>query len=251
MKASVLFESTKKVLTKNTPGILTGIGIAGMIASTVMAVHATPKAIMLMNEKEIELEVDKLSAKEVVQTTWKCYIPSVVTGAASIACIIGASSVNARRNAALLTAYTLSETALKEYKDKVIEEVGTKKAQEIRDSIAKDHLEKKPVETSEVLVTEKGETLCYDVISGRYFKSDIEKIRRSVNELNRQMLSEGCVSLNDLYYEIGLDSIGIGSDLGWNANRGLVDLHFSSQLASDGTPCLVLDFVEAPYYNYN
>lgn len=59
------------------------------------------------------------------------------------------------------------------------------------------------------------------------------------------------VSLNDFYYKIGLDNTKIGDDLGWNIENGLIELHFSSQLAADGTPCLVMDYQVAPKYDYN
>ena len=113
MNLSNMVKSVGATMKKHSPEILTGIGVAGMIATTVMAVKATPKAILLINEKEVELKVEKLTLAETVKTTWKCYIPAAITGVSSIACIIGASSVNARRNAALATAYTLSETALR------------------------------------------------------------------------------------------------------------------------------------------
>ena len=82
----------------------------------------------------------------------------VVTGVCSAACIIGASSISARRNAALVTAYTISETALKEYRDKAVEVVGVKKEQAIRDAVAKDKLEKANVKEREFISTGRGET---------------------------------------------------------------------------------------------
>ena len=112
---------------KHSPEILTGIGIAGMITTTVLAVRATPKALILIEEKKDELEVNELTPKETVQAAWACYIPTAVIGTVSIACLIGASSVNMRRRAALATAYTLSESALKEYQEKVVETIGEKK----------------------------------------------------------------------------------------------------------------------------
>jgi hypothetical protein len=235
---------------KHSPEILTGVGIAGMIAATVMAVKATPKALDLINEETPESDDVSFTKTDCVKIAWKCYIPSAVTITASIVCLIGASSVNVRRNAALVTAYTISESVLKEYQEKVIETIGEKKERTIRDEIAKDRINKDPVTSREVIVTEKGNTLCYDVISGRYFKSDIDKLKKTENELNRKLLDEMYVSLNDFYYEIGLKSTGIGDDLGWNVNDGFLCLSFSSQLADDGTPCLVIDYRVAPRYNY-
>jgi hypothetical protein len=242
--------SLKTAIKKHSPEILTGIGIAGMITTTVMAVRATPKALILIEERKEEIGAEKLEAVDMVKTAWACYIPAAITGTLSVACLIGASSVNARRNAALATAYTLSESALKDYQGKVIEMFGEKKNEAVKDAVAKDKVEKNPVVTREVIITEKGNTLCYDAISGRYFKSDIEKIKKAECELNRQMLDDMYVSLNDFYYEIGLDSVKLGDELGWNVDSGYIDLSFSSQLASDGTPCLVIDYSVAPRYDY-
>lgn len=237
-------------LRKYSPEILTGIGIAGMITTTVMAVRATPKALILIEEKEDELEVNELTPKETIQVAWACYIPAAVTGTISIACLIGASSVNMRRRAALATAYTLSESALKEYQEKVVETIGEKKEQAVRDAVAKDKIEKNPVTNREVIITERGNTLCYDAVSGRYFKSDIDKLKKAVNELNRQMRDEMYISLNEFYYEIGLNPISIGDEIGWNIDQGYIDLSFSSQLADDGTPCLVIEYHIAPRYDF-
>lgn len=236
---------------KHSPEILTGIGIAGMITTTVLAVKATPKALTLMEEKKWNLEVEKLTPIETVKTTWKCYIPAAITGIVSIGCLIGASSVNARRNAALATAYKLSETALNEYRDKVVETIGEKKEQTIREKVDKDRVEKNPVSKSEVIITEKGNTLCYDSISGRYFKSDIEKIKRAVNELNRRMTYDVYVSLSEFYDELDLDHTLLSDDLGWSIDDGLIDVSFSSQIADDGTPCIVINYAVAPRYDYS
>lgn len=243
-------KSFSRAMKKHSPEILTGIGVGGMIATIVMAVKATPKAILLINEREVELGVEKLPKKEVVRTTWKCYVPAAVTGVVSVACIVGASSVNVRRNAALATAYTLSETALKEYKDKVKEVVGEKKEKEVRDAIAKDQITKNPVSKSDVIVTERGNSLCYDAFSGRYFYSDIEKIKKVENEFNHRLLQEDYLSLNEFYYELGLSGTYIGDRLAWRADRGLVEVNFSAQLGEDGTPTLVLEFINPPSYDY-
>ena len=107
---SSIAKSVRTAMKKHSPEILTGIGIAGMITTTVMAVRATPKALILIEEKKNELETDQLSRKEIVKTAWPCYIPAAIVGSVSVFCLIGASSTNLRRNAARATAYTLSES---------------------------------------------------------------------------------------------------------------------------------------------
>ena len=142
---SKVVKNTKASVSKHSPEILTGIGIAGMIGTTVIAVRATPKALKLLEaERELKAENgEEISKTDIIKTTWKCYIPAAVTGTVSVVCLIGASSVNHKRNAALVTAYTISETAFSEYRDKVIESIGEKKEREIRDEVAKDKIAKK------------------------------------------------------------------------------------------------------------
>jgi hypothetical protein len=246
-------------LVDHSPEILTGIGIAGMFTTVGLAIAATPKAMRAIeNEKVRKIEESeddvadpKLTKGEVIKVTWKYYIPTAATAALSTACIIGSSSVSAKRNAALAAAYTLSDSALKEYQAKVVETIGEKKEEAVRDAIAKDRVDQNPVSSREVIITEKGNTLCYDSISGRYFRSDVEKLKKATNELNRRMLNDMYISLNEFYYEIGLSGTKIGEDLGWNIDKGLIDVRFSAQVADDGNPCLVLDFEVAPNYNFS
>lgn len=256
---SKIARDVRMTINKHSPEILTGIGIAGMVMTTIMAVKATPKALELISEERLEradndesfiYESTPIPKKDIVKITWRCYIPAAITGGLSVACLIGASSVNVRRNAALATAYTLSESALKEYRGKVVETIGEKKEQAVRDAIAKEKIDRDPVNNKEVIITDKGNTLCYDVVSGRYFKSDIDTLKKAENELNRQMRDDMYISLNDFYFTIGLKPSGIGDDIGWNIDQGYIDLNFSSQLAEDGTPCLVIDYVVAPRYDY-
>lgn len=259
-------ESVFNVAKKHSPEILTGIGITGMITSIVMAIKATPKAMDLIameldyqngelidqaDEKGLEdfEELDHLSPKDLVRTTWKIYAPMAATCIFSIICLIQATSLNCRRNAALATAYSLSETAMKEYRQKVVDTIGERKEQGIRDAVAKDKVNKSEDKAKHIVITEKGGTLCLDALSNRYFHSDINKIKKVVNELNRKMLNDGYVSLNDFYSELDnpdLEPTRLGDDLGWNISQGLIDLNFSSQLAYGDTPCLTMDYCVQP-----
>ena len=247
---SKITKDVKNKVSEYSPEILIGLGITGMLSSTVLAVKATPKALYLIEEKKKEEDVEELSKIDIVKTCYKCYIPSAVSAVVSIGCIIGANSVNSRRNAILATAYRLSENAFTEYREKVIETVGEKKEQEVRDKIAKEKLEKNPVQSNQVIITDKGNTLCYDAISGRYFRCDIDKIRRAEHTLNRKLMNDMYVSLNEFYDLIGLPYVQIGFDLGWNIDCGDIEIEFSSQLAEDDSPCLVIDYSVQPKQGY-
>lgn len=242
--------SLEKELVKRSPEILTAIGISGFIFSGISAVKATPKALRIIDQKEMD-ENRRLSKPEVVCATWKCYAAPVLTGVLSAGCIIGSNRIGAKRRAALMAAYTISETALKEYQEKALEVVGKKKEQEIRDAVAKDKIANNPVSGKEVIVTGKGESLCFEPLSSRYFTSDIETIRRVVNDLNREMRDAMCISVNELYDALELRHTELGDSLGWNIEKGYIELDFSTQLSEDGRPCLVIGHRNAPFYGFD
>lgn len=249
-KLSIFMRKGMLKIEKHSPEILMVLGIGGMITTTVMAVKATPKALSLIEEAKADTDDGTLTPVEAVTTAWKCYIPSVLVGGLSVACLIGANSAHLKRHAAIAAAYAISESTLKEYQDKVIQTIGEKKAGVIKDEIAKDRIKKDPVANHEVLLTERGNTLCYDALSGRYFKSDIDRIKKAENNINRQMRYDMYVTLNEFYAELGLESIKIGDELGWCIDNGYLELDFRSQLTDDGTPCLVIDYRVGPKYDY-
>ena len=246
-----IIKGIKASISRHSPEILTGIGIAGMVTTTILAVKATPKAIKLIEAEKKAKHVDALSPVDTVKTVWKCYIPAAMTGVSSIACLIGSNAINAKRNAALTTVYTLSEMARNEYKEKVIETIGEKKERTIKEKVDAERIKRDPVSKKEVIITEKGTTLCYDHVFGRYFKSDIDIINRAMNKINREIVINMYASLNDFYAELGLSPVEMGYDLGWNIDDGTIEIEPSSQLADDGTPCLVIDYSVSPKYNYS
>lgn len=254
-KITNFFKSTRKFLGKHSPEILTGIGVTGMITTTVLAVKATPKALKLIEERnKIELQNDEnfkcLSAWETVKTAWKPYIPAAALCLASVSCIIGASAVNHKRNAALATAYAISERTLTKYRDKVVETLGDKKEKEIREKVAQDEVSSKSASDSQVIITSKGNTLCMDSVSGRTFRSDIDKIKKIVNELNRRMVYENYISLTDFYSELGLKPTKNSDYLGWNLDDGLIEVDFSACISND-EPCIYVDYLISPRYEYD
>lgn len=244
----------KDKVSQNGPEILIGMGLAGMLSSTVLACKTTPKVHeMIEKEKEIRhLECEsELTKMEIVKMSWKYYIPSALSYGLSAACILGANSINSKRNATLLTAYKIGEKALVEYKDAVVEVIGEEKEKEVRDVVSRKRINKEPINTSEIIFTGKGDSLCYDMISGRYFKGDVDKINKAVNELNYTMLHDMYVSVNDFYDLVGLDYISAGNEMGWNIDDGQVDIYYSAQITDDGQPCIVINHKNEPKHGFN
>ena len=251
---TAFFKRAQKSVVKHAPEILTGVGIAGMVATTVLAVKATPTALELIEAKKKEENVDSLTPVEVVKTTWKCYVPAAITGVAAVSCVIGSCSVSARRSALLATACKLSETALTEYQEKVVETIGKKQEKVVREKLDKAAVENNPVSKNNVIITKKGDTMCMDGYSKRYFKSDIDEVEKAINRLNGYLVRDGEVCLNDFYDELGLDHSEIGENLGWNVNRvgrDLIELEKSYTGTEDGTPCMVINLYPRPEWGYD
>lgn len=242
-----------KILRHNTirssPIILTGVGVSGVVTTAILAVRATPKALYLIDHENMDLDYDgepPLTNLEKAKLTWKLYLPAIISGGLTIACIISANNIHLRRNAALVGLYTLTETSLREYQDKVVELVGKNKELKIREGVAEDKLKKNPVEGKQVIITGNGETLFFDSLSGRYFKSDMEAIRKTVNDFNELLLGEMYQTLNEWYDLLGLEEVEMGKDTGWEANTGLLKLDYSAKLATNSVPCIVLEYKVGP-----
>ena len=253
MNIKNLCNDIKGAASKHSPEILIGVGIAGMFSSVVMAVKATPKVYSTIEkEKEIRrLECEpELTKLDIVKMSWKPYLPATIMFGCSTACIIGANSVNAKRNAVLTAACHVSERALAEYRDKVVEVIGEEKEKEIRDKVSKSRMEKDPV-TNNTVILAKGETLCYDTISGRYFNSDVDRIKKAENELNHILITGDYCSLNEFYDMLDIPATEMGTAVGWNVKDGLVEIYFSAQIADNGQPCVVMNFDIQPTYNFD
>jgi hypothetical protein len=241
-----------RAVDNNSPTILSGLAVAGVLGTVIMAIRATPKAVKAIDE-EINYRMDEmraddsdpeLSVSETANICWQFYIPTMLMGATTITCIVMANHISTRRYAAVSSLLALAETAAREYEKKVEETIGEKKAQKIHDDVAQDHIDKHPIESSAVVLTGKGEHLFFDSFSARYFKSDVETIRRLVNDFNQRLLrcAPMFLPINDFYYEMGLESIEMGDEMGWNAEDNMLEVSTSSAKVVKGEPVIILEY---------
>lgn len=250
-----VFTKLKNGLSAHSPEIFTGVGIAGMLSGTALAVKATPKAMALIEERCKEEGVDELSFFEKVKTVWKCYLPAAITSLLSSGCILSGLSVNLRRNAGLAVATSVAETTLREYRSKIREIVGEEKEKEVMAEAAKERAEKAPVDIprseKKVILTGLGNTLCLDSLTGVYFKCDVSKIDRAVNTFNKELRDETFKELNDFYTNICLPPCEMGKLMGVFIDRGYLDVSYASCLTDDNEPVLVLTYDLYPIISYN
>lgn len=233
---------------KHSPEILTGIGIGGFVTAIIFAIKATHRACELIEERKLDEGKDELTKAEIVQTTWKCYVPTVVTAAGATVCVVGAAAQNYKRNAALAAAYSISQETMQLYKEKVIEAIGEKKEAEVRDEVNKERLERREPE-QQIIIASKGETPCYDPIIKRSFKNDIETIRSGANNMSDMVSNELSANYNDFLYDIGMGKFAskVYDDFGWELSDFPVKPHFTYGPDDDGNPCLIIDWETPPH----
>lgn len=266
MKSNKLFDFFKeaeKFTKKNSPVILTGLAVVGVISTAYSAYKAGPRAEKILEAYRKDMRDcrpdDKEAKRAVISETTKKMIPviapPIIMGGSTIACIIGSHSVSSRRIAALSAAYSLSESTVKNLNSKMEEMLGEKKTRAIKDSIMKDKLresekndkDKKLLGDGNVIIPDNGYVLCKDLHSGRIFYSTAEKIKQAIVKCSFDVQQDMWVSLNDFYDEIDspqLEHIPLGDDLGWNVEdtyRGQLPITLTAILTDDGKPCLCVD----------
>jgi hypothetical protein len=252
MNLARLIKRAEKFTIDNSPAILTAIGITGTLTTAYLTGKASFKAAHIIDEerlasKEVLFEPD---LKSKIKLVWPEYIPAAVSGALTVSAIFGANRVSTRRATAMATAYSLSERAFTEYKDKVVEKFGEKKHQQVKDEVAQEQVNRNPVDEATVIMTNEGEVLCYDRFIGRYFKSSMEALKKAVNEINYTILHQDYASLSDFYQELGLEPTGISDEVGWTTDQ-LLELDISTVLSKDYKPCIAIDFNHRPIRNYD
>lgn len=255
MKLNAFIKSTKKTLIKHSPEILHGLAIAGAITGAVLMVPSTIKALDLIEEEkqtrseeeDVRIEQVILTKKEIVKTTWKCYIPSALLLATSTACIILGDKTTAKRTTALAAAYKLSEVALQDYKDAVVETIGEEKAMVVKEKAAQKKVDR--TKNDEVYILGDGKVWFFEPISYRYFQSEVADVKNAIANLNYRMTSgmEETITLKEFYDEIGLKYSIDTPDIGWGLYKeGLIKIDFVATTMENGNPCLMLDYETQP-----
>lgn len=249
---NTLMKATNKIggfIVQKSPTILLIFGIGGCISATVIAIKETPKAVQLLEKRKEELKTEKLDAKEVVKTTWKLYLPVVITGALSIACIIFSHSINERRKALLATAYALAETSMTEYRDQIREKFGEEAEHTVEESIAEKHAN--DILPSSGLVLVGDEDYFIEGITRQVFKSTKNDILSIVNYLNAKMRNEQYITLNEYLSELGLDQSDIGDYLEWHIDlSGYIDVKFVDSHLKNGHSAISITYNEMPRGNF-
>lgn len=255
-----IINNTQRFASNNSPAILTAVGVTGTVTTAWLAGVASFKAAQILEDEKVAKSVRltsqddnhfDLTAREKFELLWVLYVPAVATGVGTVACIIMANRVQGRRAAAMAAAYSLSERAFTEYKEKVVEKLGEHKERAVRDELAQERVKNHPPKDGFVIITDSDKVLCHDAFSNQYFHSDMETIRKAVNDVNAQVLHNDSATVTDFYNFIDspeLNPTDISSEMGWNTDK-LLECDYTTVLYKDRIPCLSVSFARAPMPN--
>ncbi len=247
---------------KYSPVALSCAASAGVVVTAIAAVKATPKAVMLIqsdSRKNHDGDPYAYTKKEAFMSAWKCYIPAAVFGVSTIACIMGANTLNGRQQTALTGAYALVQSSYKGYKDKLKELYGEEAHNAIVDSLVKEKCKDITVSASggwydstldfgEEMEPEISRTF-YDSFSQRYFETTIAKVIEAEYHLNRNFMFKGVIPLNEFYEFLGLEKTDLGDAVGWSSCNGdiyWIDFNHHRITLEDGMEIYVIDMVFEP-----
>lgn len=241
-----------KYFVKALPWILCGVGTAGVAEAIILTAKKTPDAMEELNEAKVEWESvpDKEKRNKadyifkLVRIGAKHYWVVVAVATGAVICFWVANHINFKRFMSALTAAGISTKAKEELEEKIKELDGEKHLQKIKDEIDGDKVKNNPPVTDQIINTGLGMHLCYEPITGRYFYSNIEKIKRAVIICRDYLQKDGYLSLNDWFSELNLDTTEL--QLCWTAESidevNEFNISTSSQLTPDDVPVLVIRY---------
>ena len=242
-----VLRQSKLFFKRNGSTILTCVGGAGVVVTSVLAVKATPKAMRLLDAAEKE-KGEELTKVEIVKTAAPAYIPAVIAGASTIACIFGANVLNKHQQASIMSAYALLDNSYKEYRGKVSELYGEDADDKVKAEIAKDKYE-----GGYLSPEDDGSRLFYDSFSGRYFESTLDKVQKAEYDINRDLSMRDYATVNEFYDYLGLEPIDGGDDLGWSTGMNFdyywqswIDFGHQKVPMDDGLECIIITMFSEP-----
>ncbi len=249
-----LFHRSKLHLKRASPTILTYVAAIGVVATSVMAVKATPKAMMLL-EHATDEKGEELTKLEVVRVAGPVYIPALAIGVSTISCIFGANVLNKRNQASLISAYAMLSESYQQYRRAANTVYGEDADSKIKAQMAKDTYISDGWGYSVYspdLDSESEKILCYDLFSQRYFTSTMAAVLNAQYHVNRNLQLRGEVSINEFYEFLGIDKIENGNNIGWSINEliegGIMWLDFDNKhtVMDDGLECCVISALWNP-----
>lgn len=239
---------------KNAPTILTTMGIVGVVSTAVLAVKDSKKAEVLIckrNKYKLDKYGEELTKTEKVMAAAPAYLPSMVSGVATISCIYGANHINKNRQAMLISAYGYLNNCFGEYKDAVNELYGSDADDKVKEHIIQI---KEPERTVEL---RDQEIVVYEEYSDSYITTTRNKVDAAIAHLNRHFITFGALSINNILDFLDVDEVNHGDSYGWSYHKNeefgvdtWIDITLIKLKTPDEHPLYRIDWNIAPTRDY-
>lgn len=246
----------ERLITDNSPAILTALGVVGVGATAVLTHRAATQGAAVLEDARVTRNAKRVGTDEYnapftraekFSLTWKLYILPVASGVLSCGAIIGANRISAKRAAAIAGVLAMTQENFKEYKEKVEQKLTGPKKKEVREELAQERADKVFAHTDFNAVNlMEGDVLCVEKFTGRVFSSSQNKIERAVNDINKRIIDHDAACLSEFYDMVGLEHTGASDEFGWNVNS-LMEVDFLPVFAPGGRrPAMLIDYVTDP-----
>lgn len=248
---------------RNSATILSFVAVAGVVATAITSANATPKAVRALDTAKLNKGEEELTKIEKVKTVLPVYLPTIITGAATVACILGSNVLNQRTQASLSSAYAIVDQSYRDYRNKVKELYGEETDRKIIEAIAVEKSEHVYISASyldgpcDLSLEEENRgkpVLWYEEYSKRFFDASLEQVLTAEYHVNRNYILGGWNVLNDLYSLLGLEETNFGEEMGWApTDEGEFWIEFNHRKAKldDGTVFYILEMPFKPRVNYD
>ena len=253
MQVSTIARGVKLFVANHGPEIATALSVAASINTAVLASKASVKASEEI--KTVEAEVGTLENPKArlifrARLVWRTYIPTIISGAGTITLIIASNRLSAKRQAALASVLASTQGYLSNYKETIKEVLDDETAAKVKETVAQKTVDKSDAKAAKAVIFNDGDTLIFEPLSGRYFRSSMNDVTAAVNRANVSCIQNFSVTLNEFFSELGLEDVGIGEMVGWNTDA-LIDVIFDAVISDDGEPALSISYDTEPTARFN
>lgn len=224
-----------------------GLGCFLSLAAFVSGVCVAPKALDVLDELKEEHKDDedrKGFAKDVVKKVGPMVAGPVILEAAALGCIISGTKDSFAANAALAAAYSLSESAYRDYREKTKQIVGDRKELQIREEVSRELGKRAKYNPSAVVDTGYGSSLMYDTLSQTFIRSGINIIDKKANEANKRLFTgyESYITVNEWLYELGIEPMGnVTGNLCFTSDRS-IEPYYTASILEEGKEYIIINY---------
>ena len=225
------------------PLIISGILAGGIGLSMYLTSKNTRKAIRIIDEAE-EKRGEELTSKEKIKISYKCFIPSVSVGTATIIFAIGTNLMNNKQQLSTVAAYKLFKSYYSNYRKILIEKYGEEVDKDIKFEMARSNYAYHCIDLD---IPDK-KVYFYEAITNQYIMLYERDMIDAEYHFNRNYALACELTLNDFLHMVGMKEIA-DKNLGWSMNNdelSWIDFEHSKIGRKNGKDVYLICFIYPP-----